>query len=83
MTRRKEVTKHEFDAFLAAYPRGLEKDVLRICEPEQIQFNDFSLGDWPQSVVASYDAWGHTPDDIWGPEPGRWMVLIDAPQTAG
>lgn len=53
------VDKEEFDAFLKGYPRPLDRDVVRFCEPPQIQYNDFSLGDWPKSVVASTnEVWG-------------------------
>ncbi|WP_186276355.1 hypothetical protein [Burkholderia gladioli] len=71
----RKVTKEEFDAFLTTYPRPLTMDVLRICEPEQVQYNDFSLGKWPASVVAAYDAWGHTEGNIFGPDPGDWRIV--------
>lgn len=76
----KSVTKAEFFDFLSKYPRRVHRDTLTICMPEKIQYNDFSLGNWPYSVVAQYDLWGHNPDDpddIWGKEPKNWMVLND------
>jgi hypothetical protein len=75
VTKRKAGTKEEFYNFITAYPRPLIRAVLMISTPEKIQFNDATLGKWPESVVASYDAWGHTPGDIWGPEPGGWHIL--------
>lgn len=69
-------TKEEFSAFIAAYPAPLKVSILHICEPEQVQYNDFSLGVWPESVVAAYDAWGHTPGNIYGPEPGNWRIAL-------
>jgi hypothetical protein len=68
-------TKAQFDEFLANYPRQLEHDVLAICQPERVQYNDFTLGSWPRSVVAEFSAWGCTPDNIYGPNPGDWRVL--------
>lgn len=50
----KAVTIVEFLKFLDTYPRKLERDVLAICEPPRVQFNDFTLGNWPQSVVAQH-----------------------------
>jgi hypothetical protein len=47
-------TESEFDAFLAAYPNPLERDVTAICEPPLVTFNDWTRGKWPDSVVASY-----------------------------
>jgi hypothetical protein len=54
MTTPSKVTKEEFDAFIKAYPRPLERDVNATVEPTCVTFNDFTLGDWPKSVVASY-----------------------------
>jgi hypothetical protein len=48
----REVTKSEFDAFLASYPNKLTTDICAICEPPIKSYNDFSLGKWPQSQVA-------------------------------
>jgi hypothetical protein len=49
----KTVSKAEFDAFIAAYPRKLVRDVAAMYEPPLLTFNDFTLAPkWPQSVVA-------------------------------
>jgi hypothetical protein len=51
----KSVTKEEFEVFVKAYPRPLEFDVAAMFEPPLCTYNDFTLGDWPASVVASYE----------------------------
>jgi hypothetical protein len=48
----KRVTEAEFAAFLKVYPRKLEADVYAIPEPPWVQYNDFTLGNWPESIVA-------------------------------
>jgi len=48
------VTKEEFDKFIQAYPRELLRDVFHANEPPIVTYNDFTLGDWPDSVVAAY-----------------------------
>ena len=53
MEKFKSVTPDEFDKFIENYPRHLEIDVYRVPEPPLQSWNDFSLGDWPESVVAS------------------------------
>ncbi len=45
-------TPEQYDAFLASYPRELDRHLTTICEPCQISYNDFTLGKWPQSIVA-------------------------------
>lgn len=47
----KEVKKEEFDEFVKSYPRQLEWSVTTICEPPLGNHNDFSLGNWPESMV--------------------------------
>lgn len=49
----KQVTKQEFDEFIASYPRHLECDVCNICEPPAVSYNDWEIGWWSRSVVAS------------------------------
>jgi hypothetical protein len=46
-------TKVELEAFVASYPRPLVKDVFGAFEPPLLTYNDFTLGAWPDSVVAS------------------------------
>lgn len=65
------VSAEEFEAFLAAYPRKLERNVTTICEPPDVNFNDFERAPyWPDSVVASVSADGTGP---------RVLRKIDAP----
>jgi hypothetical protein len=53
MSEWRSVTKEEFDAWIAAYPRKLTYNVTRTCEPENHNWNDFSLAPaWPESMVA-------------------------------
>ncbi len=49
----KLLTKDEFTAWLAAYPRPLSRNVCGIVEPPVVTWNDFEKAPmWPQSVVA-------------------------------
>lgn len=52
----RDCTEAELRAFVAAYPRRLEFDVYRAGDPPYCTYNDFTLGNWPDSVVASYVA---------------------------
>lgn len=52
----KEATKEECLALVRAYPRKLEKDF----GPFGFSWNDFTLGSWPDSVVACCDDRGET-----------------------
>lgn len=48
----KTVTKQEYEDVITQYPRPLKRDVVGFAEPPVMQYNDFSLGPWPKSVVA-------------------------------
>lgn len=48
----KQVSEKEFLEFIKNYPNELVMDVTGICEPPMISYNDFKLGDWPESMVA-------------------------------
>jgi hypothetical protein len=65
----KPVTRGEFEQFVVSYPRQLERDVARFCEPPVVTYNDFSLGNWPASVVASHSF--ETRDSL---VPSGWKV---------
>jgi hypothetical protein len=54
MDKYKPVSKAEFDAFIANYPRKLDRDVFGAFDPPLVTYNDFTLGDWPKSSVAKY-----------------------------
>lgn len=70
----RDVTKEEFDEFLSAYPRPLEKDVTGICEPPVLSYNDFAKGPWPDSIVAAVVLTEDYPKD--GKAPYRWKTNI-------
>lgn len=69
MEKDRQVSKEELDAFVAAYPRPLVKDVTSICEPPMLSYNDFTLGNWPESVVAKVQLW----NGDFG-EPNRYFI---------
>jgi hypothetical protein len=48
----KKVTKEEFEDFIKNYKNKLEIDINGAFEPPIKTYNDFSLGNWPESVVA-------------------------------
>lgn len=52
MKKSKQVTKEEFELFIKNYPHELEIDVCGIFEPPIKSYNDFTIGMWPESVVA-------------------------------
>lgn len=68
------VNRTDFDAFLKAYPRPLVRDVAGMCEPPLVTFNDFSLGKWPECIVASH-CLNDRPDDPW--------KILEAPGNVG
>jgi hypothetical protein len=70
----RNVTKEEFDAWLAAYPRPLVRDVYAAGEPPLVTFNDFAVAPaWPQSAVASY---------FLGEDAARWKVADPIPDPS-
>lgn len=72
-------TQAEFEAFVSNFPRHLERDVICFCEPPLVQYNDFTLGNWPASVVAS-----HRFEDREATRPCKWEVLAqDSSATSG
>ena len=50
----KSVSREEFLSFVNSYPRSLKWDKCGISEPCFISANDFTLGKWPKSIVASH-----------------------------
>lgn len=75
----KQVSKDEFERYLANYPRKLERDVCGIGDPPSISYNDFELANrWPYSVVA----YTHVYDDNLGhyyyaPEEERVYTIVE------
>lgn len=47
-----KVTREEFYEFVQSYPVVLQWDVTGVCEPPLGSYNDFNLGEWPESIVA-------------------------------
>ena len=48
----KKVNREEYIKFINEYPRELVRDVYAVFEPPLITYNDFTLGNWPDSIVA-------------------------------
>lgn len=61
----KEVTLDEFKIFRNEYPRSLDAAIHRTYEPAIGTLNDFTLGDWPESIVAAEQ----------NDEPKRYFIL--------
>lgn len=54
----RDVTEEEFFEYIKNYPRKLERNVTQICDPPNVNYNDFTTGEvWPESVVGSF-SWG-------------------------
>jgi len=66
----KDVNKDDFNTFVAAYPRPLHKNVSGISEPPTLTYNDFTRGNWPDSVVAQVMLFEEYPKE--GALPYRW-----------
>ncbi|PZQ99227.1 MAG: hypothetical protein DI533_00525 [Cereibacter sphaeroides] len=78
----KEVGKDEFDAFLASYPRQLVRDVYGAGEPPMVNYNDFTLGEWPESIVAYHFLYGPPVKEngVWKDSPPHgWKIKDDTP----
>lgn len=80
-----DVDEEAFQAFIASYPRKLERDVSTICEPPLVTWNDFERAPyWPDSVVASKKAGlqgGRVLSDINAPIPDNGKRDTDTPLT--
>ena len=73
----KEVTKQEFIDFCNSYPHDLIRDVCGISDPPAISYNDFEIGWWPLSVVASTYAYDdNTEDYFYEPEEKRSYSIV-------
>lgn len=73
----KDVTKQEFDEFIASYPRHLERDVCGICEPPAVSYNDWEIGWWSRSIVASTMLYSDNPKDrYYEPEDKRVYQIV-------
>ena len=73
----KEVTKQEFIDFCNSYPRSLARDVCGISDPPAVSYNDFEIGRWPLSVVASTHLYADNPEDLfYTPEEKRFYSIV-------
>lgn len=73
----KDVTQQEFDEFIASYPRHLERDVCGICEPPAVSYNDWEIGWWSRSIVASTMLYSDNPkDQYYEPEDKRVYQIV-------
>ncbi len=89
------VTKAELVEFRAWYPNKLSFDAAGMFEPPMCTLNDFTLGKWPDSVVARwadtecYPKPG-TPPYAWEPNVykvrpdlhAQWVAATASPRTA-
>ena len=73
----KEVTKQEFIDFCNSYPRALIRDVCGISDPPAVSYNDFEIGWWPLSVIASTHLYADDPEDyFYTPEEKRFYSIV-------
>lgn len=73
----KKVTKQEFIDFCNSYPRALIRHVCGISDPPAVSYNDFEIGWWPLSVVASTYAYDDNPKDyFYEPEEKRFYSIV-------
>lgn len=75
--QRKDVTKQEFIDFCNSYPRALTSDVYGISEPPAVSYNDFEIGWWPLSIIASTRLYVDNPEDLFYiPEEERFYSIV-------
>lgn len=73
----KRVSKSEFEEFLSAYPRPLVRDVFGACDPPAVSYNDFELGYWPRSIVASTHLYDEKPGEyFYEPPEKRYFSIV-------
>lgn len=73
----KNVTKQEFDEFIASYPHHLERDVCGMCEFPTVSYNDWEIGWWSRSIVASTMLYSDNPKDrYYEPEDKRVYQIV-------
>lgn len=73
----KDVTKQEFDEFIASYPRHLERDVCGIYEPPIVSYNDLEIGWWSRSVIANTMLYSDNPkNSYYEPEDKRVYRIV-------
>ncbi len=72
-----DATPEQYDAFLASYPRKLDRHLTTICEPLYISYNDFTMGKWPDSIVA-----GCMVDDYLLTDPTKFRMNGDIKESS-
>lgn len=73
----KDVTKQEFDEFIVSYPRYLKLDVSGMCEFPTVSYNDWEIGWWSRSIVASTMLYSDNPKDrYYEPEDKRVYQIV-------
>ena len=73
----KRVSKSEFEEFLSAYPRQIVRDVFGACDPPAVSYNDFELGYWPRSIVASTHLYDDKPGEyFYEPPEERYFSIV-------
>ena len=78
MVKFKRVTEKEFYNFLKNYKRPLDRDCYAACEPPSITYNDFTLGKWPDSVVAKTSLYDDDKDGYYyTPEKERYYAIAE------
>ena len=70
----KQVTKEEFYAFINSYPAKLHLNTTNFCTPALCSYNDFSRGNWPESVVAGFFKNEDLPDE-WNAGENEYLLL--------
>lgn len=66
----KSVTEAEFKEFVNNYPNTLHQSVIKKAHPPKLEYNDFSKGNYPESLVC----WANLYDsirDFGGPDENR------------
>lgn len=73
----KRISKIEFYKFIISYPRKLERDVYGVCDPPVVTYNDFELGNWPDSVVAKTWLYDDNPKEYYYcPKEDREYIIV-------
>lgn len=71
-----KTSKENFLKFIKNYQNKLIVDVFYANDPPLITYNDFSLGKWPESIVASTYLYSDDPNDLfYCPEEERTYMI--------
>jgi hypothetical protein len=70
MTDLSPVSKEQFEAWVASYPRPLKRSLFEGGDPPRAVYYDLSIGGGLDAIVALY-----TIDSVYGPE-GGWRVAL-------